>query len=522
MVVRTGALSRAVNAALMGAAITSTTFALAGDPRITIEQGANRPSLTIRYKNAVVSTIELQIDGVTHQARSLVGSGNEGEALFVLDGIDLAAGEHTVVARLLDSRGKLLGAGKGTISVRVNPDSPLMLLAPRFGAEVSGVQEIDVQVAEGSKRPYISFFVDSKFKTLRNFPPYTYSWDTTQETNGWHELLAMSFDEDQNSLKSAPVRVFVNNPTGRTARQIPNPTADNTAPPPVVVQNPKPITIAKAMSPPISARPVTPAAARWSRVEARATSPIAHTSPSTLVVKAPLAALSASPMGQALSLPSAVLEPATLTPPTVGSVPVPASVRMRASGFAPEHTQGTVALQPPALAAPAVRLAPAIRISVRPGTKPRVAVKAIAPRVRPSVAMKSPVSFNLISLNWGTRLKTDHISVWVGGKPIRFDVMPIVENGIPLAPFRQIFEQSGGSVVWNSGNKTVSAHSGDREIRLRVGSKTAEIDASEVALERAPFLSEGRTIVPLTFMGAALDATVEYDARTGRILITAK
>jgi hypothetical protein len=40
-----------------------------------------------------------------------------------------------------------------------------------------------------------------------------------------------------------------------------------------------------------------------------------------------------------------------------------------------------------------------------------------------------------------------------------------------------------------------------------------------VLMERKPFLDSGRTIVPLTFIKDALDVKINFDEKTGRLLI---
>src|SRR5688500_13641292 len=90
---------------------------------------------------------------------------------------------------------------------------------------------------------------------MKNFPPFNYMWDTTQETNGWHQLEAWSFDRSQSTRKSVAVRVFVNNPGGRTER-IEAPPAPIRAEP--VPAKAAPVKAAPAKAAPAKAAPVNP------------------------------------------------------------------------------------------------------------------------------------------------------------------------------------------------------------------------------------------------------------------------
>ena len=66
------------------------------------------------------------------------------------------------------------------------------------------------------KSPYVSLFIDHAFKTLRNFPPYSFNWDTTRLPNGYHTIEVLGYNDAQQVGRANPIRVMVNNPGGRT------------------------------------------------------------------------------------------------------------------------------------------------------------------------------------------------------------------------------------------------------------------------------------------------------------------
>jgi hypothetical protein len=102
---------------------------------------------------------------------------------------------------------------------------------------------------------------------------------------------------------------------------------------------------------------------------------------------------------------------------------------------------------------------------------------------------------------------------------IAFDVPPRIENGMPLAPFRAIFEHSGGSVKWYGESKTVRAINNSKEIEIHIGDKEATINNQKVKMDAKAYIDRGRTIVPLSFVRDAMDVKVTYDAHTGHVLI---
>lgn len=122
-----------------------------------------------------------------------------------------------------------------------------------------------------------------------------------------------------------------------------------------------------------------------------------------------------------------------------------------------------------------------------------------------------------------TRKGKGTITIVYNGQPVHFpDVRPRVQSGMTLAPFRQIFERGGGSVVWNNLIKQVKASGDGRKVEFTIGNAQAMVNDKSVQMQTAPVLVDGRAIVPLSFVREALGVTVDYDPATGHITIAAK
>lgn len=102
---------------------------------------------------------------------------------------------------------------------------------------------------------------------------------------------------------------------------------------------------------------------------------------------------------------------------------------------------------------------------------------------------------------------------------VAFDVSPRIENGLPIAPFRQIFEHAGGVVVWYADTQEVRGSSDKAEIMLKIGSKEALVNKMVMVMDRAAFIDNGRTIVPINFMEKSLELKAEYDVKNGTIVL---
>ena len=94
--------------------------------------------------------------------------------------------------------------------------------------------------------------------------------------------------------------------------------------------------------------------------------------------------------------------------------------------------------------------------------------------------------------------------------------------GVMFSPLRQIFEFQGGSLTWQRKTGEVHAQNDTKNIFLHIGEKSALINNANTVLEMAPYLDEGRTMVPLSFLPMALDVNVQFDQNSGHLLITTK
>lgn len=109
--------------------------------------------------------------------------------------------------------------------------------------------------------------------------------------------------------------------------------------------------------------------------------------------------------------------------------------------------------------------------------------------------------------------------VFVNGVKPDFDVKPFVDSGRTLVPFRALAETMGADVAWNPETKTVTMTKGEKEINMVIGSNNALVNGSPVTLDVPPKVVDGRTVIPLRFVGESLDSDVSYNNETKLIKI---
>ncbi|MBI3722246.1 MAG: hypothetical protein HY248_06800, partial [Fimbriimonas ginsengisoli] len=536
-------------------AIHSGALASASDATIKIDRALNSPTITVRYAGAMAALAELKLNGVSVGTRTLSPASGSGETNFEINLTSLQEGDNEIEIRLFDKTGNLVGSQRSVVTSEQSRPA-VFLSTPKMGATVQGPIEIKVGFGKELRNTYVSFFVDSQFKLMTNFPPYAYLWDTGREPNGWHEVEAWVVDDSSDTHKTRKIRVFVNNPGGRTERLIDPPLARSIVPPTPLAQSPNPTQIPALTG----AANIRIAPATVSAVAAKpALTALAPVLLGTLAANPTPVLVAASDL-KAMALPASVaagfrnltptgtrvaptLEP-TLPSFVARAVPMPSAFRSSPGIIEIRVSPSVMAAMPPPITAVApliVTLAnpvvapqpasassgvkltpapPAIALATprhaEPKLSPTPAVVATRAIVLPPAAPKPANPF--VAVEPGVKLPNfGAYAILFNGHSVAFDVQPTVQDGVPVTPFRHLVEHQGGKIDWEASTKTVTANTEGRTVWVRVGNRLARIDSREVEMELAPYLKKGRTIVPLSFIRDALNVRVEFDPATGHV-----
>lgn len=111
------------------------------------------------------------------------------------------------------------------------------------------------------------------------------------------------------------------------------------------------------------------------------------------------------------------------------------------------------------------------------------------------------------------------ITVLLNGQPLYFDVQPVMESNRVLVPLRAIFEALDSDISWDNETQTVIA-SGNKVIVLQIDSDIAFVNGEKKQLDVPARLVNGRSMVPLRFVGEAVGADVHWDSETLTVSIT--
>lgn len=109
-----------------------------------------------------------------------------------------------------------------------------------------------------------------------------------------------------------------------------------------------------------------------------------------------------------------------------------------------------------------------------------------------------------------------------GGVPAgtgALDVPPRIVEGRTMVPLRFVGEALGAEVGWNEEHRQVTYSAGSRRIVLTVGQKIVYIEDSAEEIDIPPMIINGRTMVPVRFVSQWLGAVVQWDEAASRVEI---
>lgn len=106
----------------------------------------------------------------------------------------------------------------------------------------------------------------------------------------------------------------------------------------------------------------------------------------------------------------------------------------------------------------------------------------------------------------------ERIKIFVNNNQVNFDVPPFLdENNRLLVPFRAIAEAMGAGVHWHPDTKQVSVVGHGRILLLTINSNIALVNGETRLMDTTPIIKDGRTLVPVRYVGEFLQGIVHWD-----------
>jgi len=117
------------------------------------------------------------------------------------------------------------------------------------------------------------------------------------------------------------------------------------------------------------------------------------------------------------------------------------------------------------------------------------------------------------------KLQVKNAVAMINADTVSLDAPPIIKNGRTLVPVRFISEALGAEITWDPVFQIIDIVLGNDTIRLQIGKNFASVNNKKIAIDTAPIIDHGRTMVPVRFISEALGAEVVWDNATKTVTI---
>ena len=104
----------------------------------------------------------------------------------------------------------------------------------------------------------------------------------------------------------------------------------------------------------------------------------------------------------------------------------------------------------------------------------------------------------------------DNITIYVNEQMLQCDVAPYIENGRTMVPMRKILEALDAKVDWEGTTQTITATKDDVVIVLQINNVTMKNNGVDEVLDVAPVIVGSSTFVPIRAVSQSLKANVEW------------
>ncbi|MFE6074330.1 stalk domain-containing protein [Paenibacillus sp. NPDC057886] len=138
-----------------------------------------------------------------------------------------------------------------------------------------------------------------------------------------------------------------------------------------------------------------------------------------------------------------------------------------------------------------------------------------------NIAFTMPSKSSEVGLPTGTAsLVLGQKSMTVNGTKKAIDSAPVLKNGTTYVPIKHVLDAFGGQASWDSKNQRVTVVRGGKLIDLVVGQKEFIINGKRQSATVAPYVSGGRTLVPLRLVSEQLGLIVKWEQNTKTVTIS--
>ncbi|MCX6328217.1 MAG: stalk domain-containing protein, partial [Bacteroidia bacterium] len=117
------------------------------------------------------------------------------------------------------------------------------------------------------------------------------------------------------------------------------------------------------------------------------------------------------------------------------------------------------------------------------------------------------------------KLQVGNKNALINNETYSLEAAPVIKDGRTMVPLRFIGEAFGAEFAYDPVFKIIDINFGSDKIKMQIGKKTAFVNGIEIALDVAPYIVNGRTLVPIRFISETFGAEVVWDGTTKTVTI---
>lgn len=116
----------------------------------------------------------------------------------------------------------------------------------------------------------------------------------------------------------------------------------------------------------------------------------------------------------------------------------------------------------------------------------------------------------------------EDITIYVNDEILQCDTAPFIKDGRTMVPMRKIFEALNANVDWDGSTQTITATKDAAQIVLQINNSTMYNNGIEETLDVAPIIVDSSTFVPIRAVAQSLKAFVNWFDHTQTVYINSE
>ncbi|OUS76411.1 hypothetical protein B1748_12050 [Paenibacillus sp. MY03] len=116
-------------------------------------------------------------------------------------------------------------------------------------------------------------------------------------------------------------------------------------------------------------------------------------------------------------------------------------------------------------------------------------------------------------------LQINNPAAWINGDEYKLEVAPFIHNGRTLIPLRFVSEALGAKLDWDGAARRITLTRGEDVIVLVIDSSEATVNGKRVTMDVPATIYKGKTMVPIRFVSEQFNQKITFDDATRKIYI---